>query len=328
VLARHARKHVGVAVGVRVGGETYTAGRGRIGPDRPAPPAADTIFEIGSITKVFTATVLAQMALEGLVSLDDPVQRFLPAGVELQVRGRAITLADLATHTSGLPRLPKGLLWLAISERKNPYANFGVDSLEAAVSAARPRRAPGGKIRYSNFGAGLLGHVLALRAGKSYEELVVERICAPLGLSDTSIAVPEEKAARFAQGHNRRGKPVPHWDLPSLPGAGALRSTVADLLTFLEAQLGPRPPELAAAIELTHEPRARRGPMSIGLGWLIHTPKGQPFPAIWHDGGTGGFRSVAGFVEESETAVVVLSNSARWVTRLGLRLLEAIGTKT
>jgi D-alanyl-D-alanine-carboxypeptidase/D-alanyl-D-alanine-endopeptidase len=108
VLDKHAGKHVAVVVGVRADGETRTLGRGRIADDRPVAPAGDTIFEIGSITKVFTATVLAEMALEGLVSLDDPVQRYLPAGVELPVRGRPITLANLATHTSGLPGLPKG----------------------------------------------------------------------------------------------------------------------------------------------------------------------------------------------------------------------------
>lgn len=310
---------------MRKEGETWTFGRGRIADDRPTAPAADTLFEIGSITKVFTATLLADMAREGLVGLDDPVQHYLPDGVELAVRGRPITLADLATHTSGLPRLPKGLLRLALRESKNPYANFSVGQLHAAVSAAKPRRAPGVRFRYSNFGAGLLGHVLALRAGQTYEELVTERICEPLGLTDTCISVPDAKLSRLAQGHNRRGRPVPHWDLPALAGAGALRSTVTDLLAFLSAQLGEAPPSLAEAIRLTHELRARKRKLSIGLGWLSMPIRGQRFPVLWHDGGTGGFRSVAGFVRETETVVVVLSNSSRAVTTIGVKVLEAIG---
>ena len=325
VLEKNARKHVGVAVGVRTNGETRTLGRGRIADDRPIPPAADTIFEIGSITKVFTATLLADMTLEGLVSLDDPVQRYLPSGVELPVRGRRITLADLATHTSGLPGLPKGMLRLALKERHNPYVNFSVDDLHTAVANARLRRPPGKRIRYSNFGFGLLGHVLSLRAGQTYEQLVAERILAPLGMTDTAITVPHDKGGRFAQGHNRRGRAVSNWDLPTLAGAGALRSTVHDLLEFLALQLDRGESRLARAARMTHEPRMRKRAFSVGLGWFIHrVQRGQPHKAIWHDGGTGGFRSVAGFVKEAGTAVVVLSNSSRAVDSIGLKVLREV----
>jgi serine-type D-Ala-D-Ala carboxypeptidase/endopeptidase len=324
VLDKRARKYVGIAVGVRHGDATYTTGRGRIADDRPEPPDEQTIFEIGSITKVFTATLLADMAREGVVAIDDPVQRYLPEGVVLPVRGRPITLADLASHTSGLPRLPQGMLRLAIREGSNPYASFSLDLLRSAIPRTKPRRRPGKKIRYSNYGAGLLGYVLALRAGKSYEELVAERITGPLGMIDTSIAVPDEELARFAQGHNRRGRPVPNWDLPALAGAGALRSTVADLPTFLAAQLGEAPEPLLEAMRTTHEPRARRGKLAVGLGWLMLPVRRRAFGVRWHDGGTGGFRSVAGFVTEIDTAVVVLSSSSRPVDGMGLEILRAI----
>jgi D-alanyl-D-alanine-carboxypeptidase/D-alanyl-D-alanine-endopeptidase len=325
VLDKHARKHVGVALGVRTNGETRTLGRGRIADDQPTAPTRDTIFEIGSITKVFTATVLADMALEGLVSIDDPVQRHLPRGVELPVRGRPITLADLATHTSGLTGLPKGMLRLALRERHNPYANYSVDALHAAVTNARLRRPPGKRVRYSNFGFGLLGHVLALRTGQTYLELLSERILTPLGMTDTTIAVPADKSARFAQGHNRRGRAVSNWDIPTLAGAGALRSTVQDLLKFLSLQLDAGESRLARAARMTHAPRVRRRSFSVGLGWFIQpVRRGQPHTATWHDGGTGGFRSVAGFVEEPATAVVVLSNSSRAVDRIGLEVVREV----
>jgi serine-type D-Ala-D-Ala carboxypeptidase/endopeptidase len=324
ILGKRARKYAGIAVGVRQGEARYTTGRGRVAHDGSQPPDERTIFEIGSITKVFTATLLADMAREGLVALDDPVQRYLQEGVELPVRGRPITLADLASHTSGLPRLPKGLLWQAIRESANPYANFTFDQLNVAIPRTKPRRPPGKKIRYSNYGAGLLGHVLALRAGRTYEELVTERITRPLGMDDTSIAVPEDELDRFAQGHNRRGRPVSNWDIPALAGAGALRSTVADLLRFLEAQLGAAPEPLAESIRMTHEPRARFGAFEVGLGWLMLPVRKRPFTVLWHDGGTGGFRSVAGFVSEIDTAVVILASSSRPVDNLGLELLKAI----
>jgi D-alanyl-D-alanine-carboxypeptidase/D-alanyl-D-alanine-endopeptidase len=325
VLEQHARKHVGVVVGVCANGEAQTLGRGRIADDRPIPPAGDTIFEIGSITKVFTATVLADMTLEGLLSLDDPVQRYLPGGVEPPVRGRPITLADLATHTSGLPGLPKGMLRLALKERHNPYANFSVEDLYAALSNARLRRPPAKRMKYSNYGFGLLGHVLAFRAGQTYEELVTQRILLPLGMSDTAITVPDDKTGRFAQGHNRRGRPVSNWDIPTLAGAGALRSTVDDLLKFLALQLDDGQSRLAKAARMTHEPRMRKRVLSVGLGWfMLPVQRGQPHKAIWHDGGTGGFRSVAGFVKETRTSVVVLSNSSRPVDTIGLKVLREV----
>jgi len=260
---------------------------------------------------------------EGLLALDDPVQRFLPRGVELPVRGRAITLADLATHTSGLPRLPHGLLLRSLRHRRNPYAWLTADDLYAGLPSTRLRRAPGRRFRYSNLGYGLLGHALTRRAGCDYERLVTERICGPLGLGDTRVAVPPAARERFAQGHDRRGRPVPHWDLPALAGAGALRSTVADQLGFLRLQLGEGEPALARAAALTHAPRSRlRGRLWIGLGWLIAPLRGSEHELLFHNGGTGGFRSFAGFVPDNRTAVAVLSNSARSVDALAMRILE------
>jgi serine-type D-Ala-D-Ala carboxypeptidase/endopeptidase len=228
ILARHARKHVGLVLGVCQQGEAWTFARGRIGADQPRSPGPETIFELGSVTKVFTATVLADMVEEGLVTLDDPVQRYLPAGVELPIRGRPITLADLATQTSGLPRLPPGLLRRSLRQRRNPYARFTQSDLERATSCTRLKSRPGERLRYSNFGFGLLGYALARRTEQPFEQLVRERICDPLGLADTRISIPPETRDRFADGHNRRGRPVPHWDVLALAGAGALRSTVID----------------------------------------------------------------------------------------------------
>jgi serine-type D-Ala-D-Ala carboxypeptidase/endopeptidase len=198
LLVRHARRHVGVAAGVLRGGQTWIMGSGTADPAGPSPPAANTIFEIGSVTKVFTATLLAGMVEDGLLALDDSVQSYLPTGVELPVRGRPITLADLATHTAGLPRLPHGFLLPSVLHRRNPYAWFTVEDLYAGLPATRLRRAPGDRPRYSNLGYGLLGHVLALRAGRDYEQLVQERICRPLELEDTHVSVPAAACARFA----------------------------------------------------------------------------------------------------------------------------------
>jgi D-alanyl-D-alanine-carboxypeptidase/D-alanyl-D-alanine-endopeptidase len=326
LLAQHTRRHVGVAVGVLQGGRSWVVGTGTAGPDRPTPPAANTIFEIGSVTKVFTAVLLAGMVEDGLLELDDTVQKHLPTGVEMPVRGRPVTLADLATHTAGLPRLPHGFFLRSARHRRNPYAGFTVDDLYAGLPATRLRRAPGDRPRYSNLGYGLLGQVLALRAGCDYEQLVQSRICRPLELEDTHVSVPAAAYERFAQGHDRRGRPVPHWDVPALAGAGALRSTVSDLLAFLRLQLGEGEPSLARAAALTHAPRARhRHGLAVGLGWTRLPLLGTEHELLFHNGGTGGFRSFAGFVPAAHIAVVVLSNSARSVDALGFRILERVG---
>jgi D-alanyl-D-alanine-carboxypeptidase/D-alanyl-D-alanine-endopeptidase len=291
----------------------------------------NTILEIGSITKTFTATLLADLVTEGLVAFDDPVQRYLPEGTRLPVRGREITLEDLASHRSGLPRLPKGLVWPALTrDRRDPYARFDEGRLAAAAGATQPRREPGRKVAYSNYGMGLLGHVLARRAGTSYEQLVRARICEPLGLVDTWIETPEEDRWRVAAGHTVFGRPTPPWHLAALAAAGALRSTAHDLLVFLGLHTSTSQSQLAAAAAETARPRASWGRAEIGLGWVMISPgRRRPWGrrrsrVLFHDGGTGGFRSFAGVIPERDACAVVLANQARSVGQLGLRVLDLL----
>ena len=326
LLAKRAGRRVGLVVAVRVGRETGFWHRGAL-PDGPS-----SIFEIGSITKTFTATLLADLVQDGVVAFGDPVQRYLPEGARLPLRGREITLEDLASHRSGLPGLPKGLLLPALTrDRRDPYAQVDDTRLADAVSATRPRREPGGKVAYSNYGMGLLGHVLALRVGTSYERLVRSRICEPVGLVDTWIDVPERDRGRVATGHTWRGRPTSPWHLAALAGAGGLRSTAADLLTFLDLHTDrSQSPRLAAAAAETARPRSPWGSAEIGLGWLMIPPGGRlPWRrrrsrALFHEGGTGGFRSFAGVVPERGACVVVLASQARSAGRLGLRVLDAL----
>jgi D-alanyl-D-alanine-carboxypeptidase/D-alanyl-D-alanine-endopeptidase len=324
ILDRHARKHVGVTVGILWQGERWTLGRGRLRATEAASVDANSIFEIGSVTKVFTATLLAEMVEQGLIRLDDPVQRHLPDDVRVPIRGRPITLCDLATQTSGLPRLPPGLFRRSLRHRHDPYAGFSERDLLDAVAKTRLKRRPGVRLRYSNFGFALLGYVLARRAETSYEQLVRDLICAPLGLADTGIEIADDSSDRFADGHNRRGRSVPHWHLGAVAGAGGLRSTVNDLLRFLDLQLTAPATPLARAARATHASRATRGRLEQGLGWVSLPLRGDARRMLWHNGGTGGFRSFLGFVPDTSLGVVVLSNSARSVDAIGFRILESI----
>jgi CubicO group peptidase (beta-lactamase class C family) len=315
VLSRIRARRGGLAIGVWAGEETLTWHAGDL------PDGAGSIFEIGSITKVFTATLLADMARDGLVALDDPVAEHLATAPPLL--GRAITLEDLACHRSGLPRLPKGLLWRALTRnRRDPYAAIDAAWLAAAIARTRPRREPGHKVVYSNYGAALLGYALARRAGRPYDELVRERICAPLGMRDTGTAVD---GGRLATGHTRLGRATSHWHFDALAGAGALRSTVADLLAFLALQAGEPPGPLAEAARETQIERARRGAFGFGLGWiLLAAGRRLPFDVLFHEGGTGGFRSAAAVAPEHRIGVVLLSSHVRRLSGIGLRILRAL----
>jgi D-alanyl-D-alanine-carboxypeptidase/D-alanyl-D-alanine-endopeptidase len=286
----------------------------------PAGPASS--FEIGSITKVFTATLLADMAQEGLVGLGDPVSLHLPPGVEMPSRGREITLTDLASHRSGLPAVPRSLLLNALITRgRDPYADWDTARLVRAIPYTRPRREPEKRFGYSNYAVGLLGHLLARRACTSYDELVRERICAPLGLSDTGTEIDD---GRLATGHRRNGRETPHWHLAALDGAGGLRSTATDLLGFLRLHADRTDTPLAVAARETQRPRTKFGRGHIGLGWMIFPPSRRlPFDMLVHEGGTGGFRSFAGLAPGERIGVVVLANQARGVGTLGLRVLKA-----
>ena len=316
-LERTRISRTGLVVGVLRGGEEIDLWhRGEL------PVGSRTLFEIGSITKVFTATLLADMAREGLVGVDDPISLHLPPGIEMPLRGREITLADLASHRSGLPGVPRALLLRALTTwGRDPYADWDAARLEAAIPRTRPRRAPEKRFGYSNYAVGLLGHLLARRAGTSYDELVQQRICTLLGLRDTGTEVD---GGRLATGHRRSGRDTSHWHLAALAGAGGLRSTASDLLAFLRLHADPSDAPLAVAARETHKPRTRIGRAHIGLGWMILPPSRRlPVGILMHEGGTGGFRSFAGLAPEQDVGVVVLTNQARAVSGLGWRLLQA-----
>ena len=314
------RQSDGIVVGVVEPMGRRVVGHGRLAAGDARRPDGDTVFEIGSITKVFTSIVLADMVERGDVALDDPVQRLLPADVRVPTRaGAVMTLQHLATHCSGLPRLPDNL---RPADPANPYADYTVGQLYAFLSSHELARNIGETVEYSNLGVGLLGHALATRADTDYETLVTERVLAPIGMLDTSITLTPSARERLATGHDAALDPVANWDIPTFAGAGALRSTVNDLLTFIEANLGVRESPLRVAIEATHRPQRSFGQpdMNIGLGWLIRSQYGRE--VVWHNGGTGGYRSFLGFDLASGTGVVVLSNSANSPDDLGFHLLD------
>jgi len=307
-----------VAASLEPDGSVVIAAAGKPGPDA-LPLDGNSVFEIGSITKVFTSLLLADMVERGEVTLDAPVQRFMPANVKVPRRnGREITLVDLATHTSGLPRLPNNM---APANPLDPYADYGAQRLYAFLNAYELTRDIGATFEYSNLGAGLLGHALERRAGKPYQTMVEERIVRPLGMGHTSFTPDAWMKAHLAKGHNAAGQPVPGWDVGILSGAGGLRSTANDMMKFARANLAAPAGPLGRVLARTYERRhdAGRPEMSIGLGWIIRRAGDRD--VLWHNGGTGGYRSWFGLDRRAKRAVVVLANSQHGPDDLGTALL-------
>jgi CubicO group peptidase (beta-lactamase class C family) len=246
------RQSIGLGVGVLGAESDCMMFGGKVSAEHAGPPAENTLFEIGSITKVFTTTLLAEMHVASELNLNDRVNRYLPPEGRLVCRGGdEVTLLHLATHTSGLPRLPPNLTWTKLAS-DNPYADYSAEDLYAALAKCRLKGRPGARTRYSNLGSGLLGHVLARVGGADYERLLIDRVLQPLVMNDTAIRLSEEQQKRMAPGHSQ-GKPVRQWDFQVLAGAGALHSTIPDMLRFLRANIDPASTPLRAAIELTHQ---------------------------------------------------------------------------
>jgi len=316
------KQSVGIVVGVIEPAGRRVVSYGHLATNDPRPLDGDTVYEIGSITKVFTSLLLADAVRRGEVALTDPVGKFLPARVKVPERGRAISLEDLATHTSGLPRMPSNF---APKDPANPYADYSFENLYTFLSGYQLPRDAGSEYEYSNLGGGLLGHALTLATRSTdYETMVVKRVAAPLGMTNTAITLSPSMKSRLAVGHGATLQPVANWDLPALAGAGALRSTTNDLLTFLAANLGevktPLAPAMADMLKVRRPTPAPN--LAVALGWHVLTTNGKEI--IWHNGGTAGYRTFIGFDQKARVGVVVLSNTgtAAGADDIGRHLLD------
>ena len=296
-----------------------------VGPSGAADQRAldgNSVFEIGSITKVFTALLMAEMAQRGEVSFDDPVAEYLPPeGRPHPYKDRAITFIGLATHTSGLPRLPPNL---EPKDPASPYAGYTVAQLYAFLSSYTLQFYPGTTYKYSNLGFGLLGHALALRAGRPFEDLLLERVCAPLGLDDTRITLTAGMRQRLVPGHDPGLYPVPPWVSGAFAGAGALRSTADDLLRFLDAWQGKHNTSLSAAkaTALVVRRHTNQQDQDAVAGWFVLDAHADEL--VWKEGATGGYASYAGCSTRTHVAIILLSNTRSWPSTplLGRHLLN------
>ncbi len=303
--AAKAFKAGGIVSGESLGGKVSYASAGSPLP-QPGIPPEDILFEIGSITKVFTGLLLAQAVVDGRVTLETSIASLLPPNLEFaDPRIAAITLKQLSTHTSGLPRLPDNQD--AGSAPDDPYAHYDEKLMLDFLTTAHLEKDGPHLSSYSNLGVGLLGHLLGKVYQSTWEQAVIIKICAPLGLNDTRMTITRLKRP-LAPPHDG-DKPSHSWTFDAVAGAGGLRSTAADMIKFGQAMAHPEMTPLAQAFALALQPQAKAGAMGgkIGLGIFIGQRDGIPF--YNHDGGTGGYRSGLQVIPQQDIVRVVLINN-------------------
>jgi D-alanyl-D-alanine-carboxypeptidase/D-alanyl-D-alanine-endopeptidase len=286
----------------------------------------DAVFEIMSNTKVLTSLLLADMEARGEVAFSDPVTQYLPSSLKLRERGGPITLLDLATYTSGLPNMPGNLspMWWATAA---PMKEYTQEKLLEFLAAFEPMHPPGTHYEYANLGFGLLGIALANRAGIPYEELLIKRVCTPLGMSHTRIALTDEMTRHLVQGHDLDMQPTELWTWPAMPGAGCVRSTANDLTRFVKASMGITRTGLRSSLaKLTQTQRPTTLPgTKAGMGWYI-TSTGDD-QVVWKSGLSMGCNTFMGYSQRQRRGAVLLGNFL-WqpldagTISLGVKLIE------
>ena len=332
------RQHVGLVVATIADDAYDITGFGRIDLDSDSVPDGETIFEIGSLSKVFTGISLAESIHRADLSLQTDVSSLLPELIDLPLsRIAPVTLEQLVTHTSGLPRMPAqafgpSVIWKTIIAGDS-YQHYRENDLLTLMTKKNSSVIQEEEFHYSNAGFGLLGHILSQRYGMNYDALIQSMIARPLDMKDTGIALDSERRMRFASGYRnyvRLGRyylaqRAVYWNFPNcLAGAGGLRSTANDMLAFLEANMGRKKSEITPALNLSHRILFSRNADRIGMAWFHKTLPLSAESIIFHNGGTGGFSSFLGFSANGRFGICILSNSTKSVDYIGEKILESL----
>ena len=295
-----------VSIGVISNGKVGTKHYGAIDGKGTPTPNDKTIYEIGSISKVFTSLLLADAVNAGRLKLDDPISAVMKELGEKNPKfGNSVTFKHLSHHLSGLPAMPTNI---KPADPINPFAGYNREMLTDYLLTANPDRKPGKGFEYSNLGVGLLGDLLSRQAGVSYETLLKQKLTGPLKMSDTAITLSSAQVTRFAPPHNAAKLPDKSWNFDSLAGCGAIRSNIDDMLLFAKASLNPPDGRLGKTIELAwkqHKPPIDAN-LAMGLGWMI----ARDGTTRWHNGQTGGYQCMILVNRPLKSATVLLCNTA------------------
>ena len=310
---------VGLVIGVVRGDRVFIKGFGKKSKEGGDAPDAQTIFELASIGKIFTTSAAQILAERGEISFDDSIDKYLNQKVKICEKAKNITLRQLATHTSGLPSFPESFI-PKIKDELNPYKDLTAQDLYDYLATCE-NIGEAGRFDYSNTGMGVLGHILELKTGKSYESIIKDEITNKLEMKNTTITLSAEQKKLLAQGYNEQGNPNPIWEDKVLTGAGSFLSNAEDMTKFIKANFDENQSGVSTSLLKTHE---RQFGGETGLGWHFYSGFISFFTdesgTIWHNGIAGGYASFIALNKKTKSGVIVLSNTANDVTTLGIRL--------
>ncbi|MBS1530973.1 MAG: beta-lactamase family protein, partial [Bacteroidetes bacterium] len=312
---------VGLSIAILKNGITTVYEYGETARDNHQLPNANTLFEIGSITKTFTSTLLAYYVNEGKVKLDDPITKYLPDSVAANKELQGITLGMLSNHTSGLARLPANFDDHS-SSTEDPYKDYTKQYLFSYLKTCKLESRPGKRYSYSNLAVGLLGAILEQVSGKTFEQMVGQVICQPLGMQSTAENLGPALQKRFVKVYNENGKETSPWHFDVLAPCGTLKSTINDLLVYVKANMMPTDTKLSKAMQLTQRVTYTQKDLKLGLAWHIITINNVEY--YFHNGGTYGCSSFLVFNPEKKLAVVILSNCGASTDALGVDVVKRI----
>lgn len=313
LLSKYDRNDSTVLVGIvnQKGRQIYSVGLS----DKLNIPIEDRFFEIGSISKVFTASLLQTMVNDKIVKLNDPVIKYQPNYARaFSTNEKEITLKDLTTHHANLPRYPSNI---KVMDKMNPFASYQTKDLNEFLSNFQLKQYKN-KFKYSNVGVGILGNLLASLLDTDYQEAINTRICKPLGMHDTFVNVSEIQRQRMIISY-MKNKEIPPFSAPALPGAGVLKSTLNDMMTFLEANLGLIDHPLQQVFNQTHKIQSDisvNHNTQIGLGWMLSKDKQTQETIHWHNGGTVGFNTYIGMKKEKKMGVIIATTQKHSMWKL------------
>jgi CubicO group peptidase (beta-lactamase class C family) len=312
-------QNCGLSIGIIKDSATYFYNYGETKRNNKNLPDKNSIYEIGSISKTFCGIILAYAVGEGKIKLEDDIRKYLPEHYSnLEMNKQFIQIKHLANHTSGLPRLPDNLKEQPDFNILNPYKNYTKSMAFEFLQTVKLAHEPGDVCEYSNFGMALLGMILEKVYGKSFEEIIKEKICHPNNMNSTLVNLNQEQLKLLTDGHNVAGLSTPHWDLGSLVSAGGIKSTTSDMINYMRYNIN----EFDAAVKLSHRSTYSNG-SNVALAWhIIKTKLGNEL--VWHNGATFGYSSFCGFIKEKKCALVVLSNSSTNVDQIGISIFKIL----
>lgn len=322
----------GLVIGIYKDEKIFIKGYGTVNQNSTKVPDGTTIFQLASVSKLLTASTYQILSDEKVFDMDATFSDVLETTVKLSPLVQETTLRQLATHTSGFPNIPKPIELEAIklagedNLMLNPYSNLGTERIFAYLETAEGKREPG-RFEYSNYGMGLLGHVMEIVTKRNFESLVTEKVLAPLGMNNTAITLTPEMNDFLAQGYTENGEPSPVWTFTSLAGAGAFNSNVEDMMKFVQANIEDNS-QLSQSLKKMHEQQFNG---HTGIGWIQPTFLdkfvGNQY-IVWHNGRVGGYASYISIDMENKTGVVILSNKSVDTTMLGMMMTRLVRTQS